>query len=149
MNCKEINRYFQNRRAKLKKDLKKEEENSNNRIFNSMLFSNISTLSNPTALSDGGATPSPDSTVQTAPSPSLQMSPSHPMSPMSHQNPLSPVDYGTVRTASQQVTNITTVGDWQYDIDSNLVTGFDQDANYDPEAFFNEHLSHLIHTLWS
>ena len=136
--------------------MKKEEEegNSNNRIFNSMPFSNIPTLTNPTALSDGGATPSPDSTVQTAPSPSHQMSPGHPMSPSnplspSHQNPLSPVDYGTMRTSSQQVTNITTAGDWQYDIDPNLVTGFDQDANYDPEAFFNEHLSHLIHTLWS
>ena len=114
-----------------------------------MLFSNISTLSNPTALSDGGATPSPASTVQTAPSPSLQMSPSHPMSPMSHQNPLSPVEYGTMRTSTHQVANITTAGDWQYDIDPNLVTGFDQDENYDPEAFFNEHLSHLIHTLWS
>ena len=130
--------------------MKKEEEegNSNNRIFNSMPFSNIPTPSNPTSLSDGGATLSPDSTVQTAPSPSHQMSPSHPMSP-SYQNPLSPADYGTMRTSSQQVTNITTAGDWQYDIDPNLVTGFDQDANYDPEAFFNEHLSHLIHTLWS
>ena len=134
--------------------MKKEEEegNSNKRIFNSMPFSNILTLSNQAALSDGGATPSPDSTVQTAPSPSHQMSPSHPMSPSnplspSHQNPLSPVEYGTMTT--QQVANITTAGDWQYDIDPNLVTGFDQDENYDPEAFFNEHLSHLIHTLWS
>ena len=124
--------FFQNRRAKLKKDLKKEEEegNSNNRIFNSMPFSNIPPLSTRT-LSDGGATPSPDSTqsAQTAPSPPHIPSPSP-------QN---------VTNLSQQ--NMT--GDWQYDIDPNLVTAYVQDSNYDPEEFFNEHLSHMIHTLWS
>ena len=116
--------------------MKKEEEegNSNNSVFNSMPFSNIPPPSTRT-LSDGGATPSPDSTqsVQTAPSPPHIPSPSHQMSP---QN---------VTNLSQQ--NMT--GDWQYDIDPSLVTGFDQDSNYDPEAFFNEHLSQLIHTLWS
>ena len=136
--------------------MKKEEEECrlNNRTFKySIPFSNIPTMSNP-SLSDGGATPSPDSSqsVQTVASPSHQMSPSHPMSPSnpmspSHQNLLSPVEYGNNGNSPQQ--NITKAGDWQYDIDPNLVTGFDQDANYDPEAFFNEHLSHLIHTLWS
>ena len=40
-------------------------------------------------------------------------------------------------------------GDWQYDIDPTLVSGFDNESQNDPEGFFNEHLSQLIHTLWS
>ena len=131
--------------------MKREEECiSNNRTFKySMPFLNIPTLSNPT-LSDGCATPSPYSTqsVRAVASPSHQISPSHPISPSnplspSQENLLSPVEYSNIRNVSQQ--NITKAGDWQYDIDQHLVTGFDQDANYDPEAFFNEHLSPLIY----
>ena len=89
-------------------------------------------------LSDG-ATPdsSPDSiqNVQTPSSPLQENTSPAQMSP----NQMSPQN-----SSPQNVK-----GDWQYDIDPNLVTGFDQDSNYDPEAFFNEHLSHLIHTLWS
>ena len=96
-----------------------------------MPFSNIQTISTP-PLSDG-ATPSPDS-IQSAPTPS-----SPPQENTSSTQQMSP------QSSSPQ--NMT--GDWQHDIDPNLVTGFDQDSNYDPEAFFNEHLSQLIHTLWS
>ena len=96
-----------------------------------MPISNIQTISTP-PLSDG-ATSSPDS-IQSAPTPS---SPSQ--ENMSSTQQMSP------QSSSPQ--NMT--GDWQHDIDPNLVTGFDQDSNYDPEAFFNEHLSQLIHTLWS
>lgn len=153
---KQVTVWFQNRRVKLKKKLKKEEKEciSNQRTLYTVPFSNILAKSNPT-LSDG-ATPSPESiqSVQTKPSPIHKMSPTnlmsptHQMSPFYHMSPsnqLSPSNQMSPQNQSHQ----SPTGDWQTDIDPNLVTGFDQNSNYDPEAFFNEHLSHLIHMLWS
>ena len=113
------------------------------RLLTQKSFSNISSLSTRTII-DEGAIPCPDSTqsIQTAPSSShLIPSLSHMMTP---SNSLSPS-----HQMSPQINLSQQTGDWQYDIDPNLVTAYVQDSNYDPEEFFNEHLSHMIHTLWS